>query len=83
MHRTTAYVGHFLTRFERNVKLYMACAALIGFSAFGIYDERDINLLASYEIAPKSRVYMAYNLGDTAAERAGKLRFKVAYLLSY
>ena len=37
MHRTTAYVGHFLARFERNVKLYMACAALIGFSAFGIY----------------------------------------------
>ena len=37
MHRTTAYVGHFLARFERDVKLYMACAALIGFSAFGIY----------------------------------------------
>ena len=37
MHRTTAYVGLFLARFERNVKLYMACAALIGFSAFGIY----------------------------------------------
>ena len=37
MYRTTAYVGHFLARFERNVKLYMACAALIGFSAFGIY----------------------------------------------
>ena len=33
--------------------------------------------------APKSRVYLAYNLGDTAAERAEKLRFKVAYLLSY
>ena len=47
------------------------------------WDERDINLLASYEIAPKSRVYLAYNLGDTAAERAEKLRFKVAYLLSY
>ena len=37
MYRTTAYVGHFLARFERDVKLYMACAALIGFSAFGIY----------------------------------------------
>ena len=37
MHRMTAYVGHFLARFERDVKLYMACAALIGFSAFGIY----------------------------------------------
>ena len=37
MYRTTAHVGHFLSRFERNVKLYMACAALIGFSAFGIY----------------------------------------------
>ena len=37
MHRTTAYVGHFLARFERDIKLYMACAALIGFSAFGIY----------------------------------------------
>ena len=49
----------------------------------GYLDERDINLLASYEIAPKSRVYLAYNLGDTAAERAEKLRFKVAYLLSY
>ena len=49
----------------------------------GYLNERDINLLASYEIAPKSRVYLAYNLGDTAAERAEKLRFKVAYLLSY
>ncbi len=49
----------------------------------GYLDERDINLLASYEIVPKSRVYLAYNLGDTAAERAEKLRFKVAYLLSY
>ena len=37
MYRTTAYVGHFLARFERDVKLYMACAALIGFSAFDIY----------------------------------------------
>ena len=37
MYRTTAYVGHFLARFERDIKLYMACAALIGFSAFGIY----------------------------------------------
>ena len=37
MYRPTAYVSHFLVRFERNVKLYMACAALIGFSAFGIY----------------------------------------------
>lgn len=37
MHRTTAYVGHLLTRFERDVKLYIACAALIGFSVFGIY----------------------------------------------
>jgi len=33
MYRTTAYVGHFLARFERDVKLYMSCAALIGFSA--------------------------------------------------
>ena len=49
----------------------------------GYLNERDINLLASYEIAPKSRVYLAYNLGDTATERAEKLRFKVAYLLSY
>ena len=49
----------------------------------GYLHERDINLLASYEIAPKSRIYLAYNLGDTAAERAKKLRFKVAYLLSY
>ena len=37
MYHTTAYVGHFLAHFERDVKLYMACAALIGFSAFGIY----------------------------------------------
>ena len=37
MYRTTAYVGRFLSRFEGDVKLYMACAALIGFSAFGIY----------------------------------------------
>ena len=37
MYRTTPYVRHFLARFERDVKLYMACAALIGFSAFGIY----------------------------------------------
>ena len=37
MYCTTAYVGHFLARFERDVKLYMSCAALIGFSAFGIY----------------------------------------------
>ena len=37
MYRTTIYMGHFLARFERDVKLYMACAALIGFSAFGIY----------------------------------------------
>ena len=37
MYRTTAYVGHFLARFERDIKLYMACAALIGFSAFSIY----------------------------------------------
>lgn len=37
MYRTPPYVRHFLARFERDVKLYMACAALIGFSAFGIY----------------------------------------------
>ena len=37
MYRTTIYMGHFLARFESNIKLYMACAALIGFSAFGIY----------------------------------------------
>ena len=45
--------------------------------------ERDINLLASYEIAPKSRVYLACNLGDTAREKPERVRFKVAYLLSY
>ena len=60
------------------------CLFLRGFAQdAGYLNERDINLLASYEIAPKSRVYLAYNLGDTAAERAEKLRFKVAYLLSY
>ena len=37
MYRTTPDMRHFLARFERDVKLYMACAALIGFSAFGIY----------------------------------------------
>ena len=45
--------------------------------------ERDINLLASYEIAPKSRVYLACNLGDSSRERAERVRLKVAYLVPY
>lgn len=45
--------------------------------------ERDINLLASYEIAPKSRLYLACNLGDAGRETAERVRLKVAYLLPY
>ncbi|MDE2813908.1 MAG: MFS transporter, partial [Gemmatimonadota bacterium] len=84
MHRTTAYVGHFLARFERNVKLYMACAALIGFSVFGIYSvlfnlyllrmDYDIDLIGHFNAAGLLSFALFSPIAGNWARRAGYRR---------
>ena len=84
MYRTTAYVGHFLARFERNVKLYMACAALIGFSAFGIYSvlfnlyllrmDYDVGLIGHFNAAGLLSFALFSPIAGNWARRAGYRR---------
>ena len=81
MHRTTAYVGHFLARFERDVKLYMACAALIGLSAFGIYSflfnlyllrmDYDVGLIGHFNAAGLLSFALFSPVAGNWARRAG------------
>ena len=84
MYRTTAHVGHFLSRFERNVKLYMACAALIGFSAFGIYSvlfnlyllrmDYDVGLIGHFNAAGLLSFGLFSPIAGNWARRAGYRR---------
>ena len=84
MHRTTAYVSHFLARFERDVKLYMACAALIGFSAFGIYSvlfnlyllrmDYDVGLIGHFNAAGLLSFGLFSPIAGNWARRAGYRR---------
>ena len=84
MHHTTAYVGHFLARFERDVKLYMACAALIGFSAFGIYSvlfnlyllrmDYDVGLIGHFNAAGLLSFALFSPIAGNWARRAGYRR---------
>lgn len=84
MYRTTAYVSHFLARFERNVKLYMACAALIGFSAFGIYSflfnlyllrmDYDVSLIGHFNAAGLLSFALFSPIAGNWARRAGYRR---------
>ena len=84
MHHTTAYVGRFLARFERNVKLYMACAALIGFSVFGIYSvlfnlyllrmDYDVGLIGHFNAAGLLSFALFSPIAGNWARRAGYRR---------
>ncbi len=84
MYRTTIYMGHFLARFERDVKLYMACAALIGFSAFGIYSvlfnlyllrmDYGVDLVGHFNAAGLLSFALFSPIADNWARRAGYRR---------